>query len=251
MKRLEGKRVLVTGANRGIGRAIAVACARAGATVGVGHRGGREDAADAARAIESLDGARAPVLVTLDVTEAASVDAGVRAFADAAGGLDALVANAGVHAAGLLATAKDEDLARLALTNVVGPMLCARAALPLFLSQRSGTLLFIGSVAASRPARGQAAYAATKASVETLARAICVEYARKGVRAICLRPGAVETDMLAATVAMAEDEVVARIPARRVAKPDEVAAMAVALLAEDASYVNGAVVDVDGGYGAA
>jgi 3-oxoacyl-[acyl-carrier protein] reductase len=241
MKRLEGKRILVTGANRGIGRAIAIACAREGAKVGVGARSGGEDVA------HEVDGVHVP----LDVTDSASVDGGIRAFADAAGGLDALVANAGVHSAGLLATAKDDDLVRLVETNVLGPMRCARAALPLFLAQRGGTFLFVGSVAASRPARGQAAYAATKASVEALTRAICVEYARKGVRAVCLRPGAVETDMLAATVAMAEGEVVSRIPSKRVAKPEEIASIAVSLLAADAAYVNGAIVDVDGGYGVA
>ena len=253
--RLDGKRILVTGAARGIGRAIALACAREGAIVGVGHRRSREDASELARAIEAefprRERDRAARLVPIDVADPESVERAVRGFAEATGGLDSLVANAGVHVAGLLATAKDEDLARLVETNVLGPLLCARAALSIMLGAHAGTLLFVGSVAASRPARGQAAYAATKASVEALARAICVEYARKGIRAICLRPGAVETDMLASTVAMAGEEVTSRIPARRVAKPEEIAAIAVSLLADDAAYVNGAVVDVDGGYGAA
>lgn len=245
-ERLAGRRVLVTGASRGIGRAIALACAREGAVVGVGFRqsrGGAEEVAAAA-------GARASV-VELDVTDAASVDRAVAAFAEAAGGLDALVANAGVAASGLLATADPAALRRVVDANVFGPLACARAALPIMLAQRRGVLLFVGSVAASRPARGQAAYACTKASVEALARAIAVEYGRKGIRAVCIRPGAVDTAMLEAARSMADDEILARIPMRRLGAADEIARVATVLLGDDASYVSGAVVDVDGGYGAA
>jgi 3-oxoacyl-[acyl-carrier protein] reductase len=235
--KLAGKRILVTGASRGIGRAIATACAAEGAFVGIGFHRSRERAEELATPSSTL--------VEIDVSNPESVQRAIDSFAP----LDALVANAGVHVSGLLATANDADLRRLVETNVLGPLTCARAALPHMLAKRGGTLLFVGSVAASRPARGQAAYAATKGSVEALARAICVEYARKGIRAVCLRPGAVDTDMLASTVAMAEAEVTARIPSRRVAKPEEIARLAVALLSDDASYVNGAVIDADGGYG--
>jgi NAD(P)-dependent dehydrogenase (short-subunit alcohol dehydrogenase family) len=242
--RLAGGRIFVTGASRGIGRAIAAACAAEGAIVGIGWHHAREQAEGLARTI----GERAHA-VNVDVSDPKSVHDAIEGFTRTAGGLDALVANAGLHVAGLLATAKDEDLKRLVDTNVLGPLVCAREALPHMLANRGGTILFVGSASASRPARGQAAYATTKGSVEALARAICVEYARKGIRAVCLRPGAVDTDMLAATVAMAEAEVTSRIPARRVAKPEEIASIAVSLLASDASYVNGAVIDADGGYG--
>src|SRR5204862_5391917 len=137
------------------------------------------------------------------------------------------------------------------LANVLGPLACARAVLPSMLAQKKGVILFIGSVAASRPVRGQAAYATTKSSVEALTRAIAVEYGRKGIRALCLRPGAVATDMLEATRTMAEDEIVSRIPVRRIAEPLEIAKVATMLLSLDAAYVNGAVVDVDGGYAVA
>jgi 3-oxoacyl-[acyl-carrier protein] reductase len=241
--RLAGKRILITGGARGIGRAIATACASDGAIVGIGWFGSRERAEELAR---SLPRASA---VALDVTDPESVSRAVNAFAGGAG-LDALVANAGIHVAGLLATAEPAALRRLVDTNVLGPLACATAALPIMLRQKRGVLLFVGSVAASRPARGQAAYAATKASVEALTRAIAVEYGRKGIRAVCIRPGAVETEMLEGTLAMAGDEVVSRIPARRVAKPEEIASVATMLLSDDAGYVNGAIVDVDGGYAA-
>ena len=151
---------------------------------------------------------------------------------------------------GLLATAEPADLRRLVEANVLGPLHCARAALPIMMRQRGGLLLFIGSVAASRPARGQAAYATSKVAVESLTRAIAVEYGRKGIRAICIRPGAVDTGLLRSTRAIAEAEVLARIPLARIAPADEIARTIVALLGADASYVNGAVLDVDGGYAA-
>lgn len=243
-RRLDRKRVFVTGASRGIGRAIAEACAAEGAVVGVGFHRSAEKAEELAR---SLPSARA---IALDVADPASVERAIGSFADEAGGLDAVVVNAAVHVAGLLATAETDALRRVVDTNVLGPLACARAALPRMLAQKRGLLLFVGSIASARPARGQAAYAATKASVEALARAIAVEYARKGIRALCMRPGAVATDMLAATTAMAEEEVLARILLRRVAEPAEIGRFAAFLLSDDAAYANGAVIDVDGGMGA-
>lgn len=243
---MSGRRILVTGASRGIGRAVALACAEQGATIGLGFRTSRAQAEETARLVEQR-GARA-ILVDADIGDPAAVERAFASFASEAGGLDALVANAATHVAGLLATTDPAALERIVRVNTLGPLACARAAIAAMLPQRAGVLLFVGSVAASRPARGQAAYAATKASVEALTRAIAVEYGRKGIRAVCLRPGAVATDMLETTRAMAEEEVVLRIPARRIATPDEIARVAALLISADASYVNGAVIDVDGGY---
>lgn len=235
--------VLVTGASRGIGRAIAIACARRGDRVGVGWHTSEDAAAEVARETGGS-------LHRLDVTRFEDVERAFASFVAMHGRLDALVVNAGIAMSGILATADPSDLRRVVDTNVLGPLHCARAALPTMLQQRSGLLLFIGSIAAARPARGHAAYASTKCAVEGLTRAIAVEYGRKGIRAICLRPGAVDTDLLRTTRAIAEDELLARIPLRRVAAPEEIARTAAMLLSDDAAYVNGAILDVDGGYAA-
>jgi 3-oxoacyl-[acyl-carrier protein] reductase len=242
--------ILVTGASRGIGRAIAVECARrfTGAIVGVGFHASRQAAEETARAIGDLN-AQA-ILVPADVADGGAVERAFAAYADEAGGIDALVVNAGTHVAGLLATTEIDALERLVRVNTLGPLACARAALPRMLAQRRGLILFIGSIAAARPARGQAAYAATKGSVEALTRAVAVEYGKKGIRAICIRPGAVRTDMLDATIAMAGEDVTSRIPVRRVAEPVEVGRFAALLLSDDAAYASGAIIDFDGGYGA-
>ena len=244
------KRILVTGASRGIGRAIAIDCARRfkGAIIGVGYHASRESAESTARAIGNLN--CQGILVEADVGDGAAVERAFGAFADEAGGLDALVVNAGIHVAGLLATTDVAAIERLVRVNTVGPLVCARAAIPRMLAQKSGLILFVGSIAAGRPTRGQAAYAATKGSVEALTRAVAVEYGKKGIRAICIRPGAVMTDMLEATVAMAGEDVTSRIPVRRVADPLEVGRFASLLLSDDAAYASGAIIDFDGGYGA-
>jgi 3-oxoacyl-[acyl-carrier protein] reductase len=244
------KRILVTGASRGIGRAIAVDCARRfkGAIIGVGFHASREAAEQTAREIGN-ENAQA-ILVSADVSDGAAVERAFASFADEAGGIDALVANAGTHVAGLLATTELDALERLVRVNTLGPLACARAVLPRMLAQKRGLLLFIGSIAAARPTRGQAAYAATKGSVEALTRAIAVEYGKKGIRAICIRPGAVMTDMLEATIAMAGEDVTSRIPVRRVADPSEVGRFASLLLSDEAAYASGAIIDFDGGYGA-
>jgi 3-oxoacyl-[acyl-carrier protein] reductase len=145
-------------------------------------------------------------------------------------------------------TATPERIREQLDVNLLGPILCVQAALGVFLEQRSGVILNISSVAAIRPARGQAVYAASKGGLESLTRALAVEYARKGIRVHGIRPGPVDTRMMESTAALAEAEVISRIPLGRLGRPEEIADLAVFLLSDRATFVTGSIHTIDGGY---
>jgi 3-oxoacyl-[acyl-carrier protein] reductase len=242
---LEGSRLIVTGASRGIGRAIAIACGQSGATVGINFN----RSADEARAVAEQIGAKA-MLLPFDVGDSAAVSRAVETFVGRTGGIDALVNNAAINRPSLLVSACDDDIDAVVRTNVIGPLACIRAAIPAMLRQRRGVIVNVGSVVAERPSKGQSVYAATKGAIESLTRAIAVEYGRKGIRCHCIRPGPVDTDMFTVTKSFAEEEVLARVPLRRFVKPEEIADFAVFLLSDRASAVTGAIHTIDGGFAA-
>lgn len=237
---LEGKRIVITGANRGIGRAIAIACLEAGARVGVNMR-------DAAALDDAL---RDAIPLPFDVRDGEAVRRNIDAFVEQTGGIDGLVNNAGVNIARLLVDVKDEDVGAVFATNIGGTIACTRMALPHMLRARGGVIVNVSSVAAERPSRGQTIYAASKGAIESFTRAVAVEYGRKGIRCHCVRPGAIDTQMLASTRAVAEEEILQRIPMRRVGRVEEVARVVTFLLSDASSYVTGAIHPVDGGFGA-
>ena len=245
MATLAGQRVVVTGANGGLGLAIARACLAAGATVGLNvHRDDK-----GARGLVDHQPDRA-VLLPFDVRDAEAVAGGVAAFRAFAGGIDGWVNNAGVNRADLLVTAEAARIREQLDVNLLGPILCARAVLPVMLEQKGGVIVNVGSAAAARPHRGQSVYVATKGALEAFTRALAVEYGRKGIRAHCLRPGPIDTPMLAATRTLAEREILARVPLGRLGRPEEVAELAVYLLSERSAFVTGSVQTIDGGYAA-
>lgn len=223
---LEGVRVIVTGASRGVGRAAAIACARHGATVGVNFHRSETEAREVAATIGD-----AATLLRFDVGDPEAVRSAFDAFAERTGGIDALVNNAAIVRPSLLVSAGDEDVEALVRTNILGTIACTRAALGRMLAQRRGVILNIGSVVASSPCRGQAVYAATKAAVETLAAAVDAEYSRKGIRCECLALGAVATEMLAPTLAIAGSARLGRFAPGGIATPESVAENIVARLA--------------------
>jgi 3-oxoacyl-[acyl-carrier protein] reductase len=240
---LEGKRIVVTGAGRGIGRAIALHCARAGALVGLNYLHSEEGArALAAEMPERF------TLLPFDVSDAVAVTQAVAHFQSRHGGIDGWVNNAGVNRPALLAAAEDPAIREQVAVNLMGPILCARAVIPVMVAQRAGVILNVSSVAATRPSRGQAVYAATKGAVESLTRALAVEYGRKGIRVHCLRPGPIETGMFEATSVLAGEEVRRAVALRRLGTPEDVASFAGFLLSDAAAFVTGSVHAVDGGY---
>lgn len=230
------RRTLVTGGNRGIGEAIARHLQQEGHEVVVTSRSG-----------EAPEGLRA---VACDVTDTASVDAAFKQAEELLGGtVEVLVANAGITADGLSMRMKDEDFAGVLDTNLHGAFRCVRAAQKGMIRGKFGRVLLIGSVVGLYGSPGQANYAASKAGLVGLARALTRELGSRGITTNVVAPGFVRTDMTDALPEERQDAYLASIPAGRFAEADEVAQVVGFLASDAAGYVSGAVVPVDGGLG--
>jgi 3-oxoacyl-[acyl-carrier protein] reductase len=245
MALLEGRVSLVTGASRGIGRAIAAAFAAEGAHVVLAAR----DTAKLAEAVAQIQakGGKAEALA-LDVSERASVEAGVAQVVAAHGRIDHLVNNAGVTRDNLLLRMKDEEWRQVLDTNLTGAFLCTQAVLKPMLKQKGGRIVTITSVVGLGGNAGQANYAASKAGVIGFTKSVAREVASRGITANAIAPGFIETDMTAAMSEKAREAVFAAIPLGRVGRPEDVAGAALFLVSDAAAYVTGQVLAVDGGF---
>ena len=230
------RNVLVTGGNRGIGLAIARALGAAGDNVVVTNRSGAPP-----------EGLRA---VPCEVTDTASVDAAFSAAEELLGGpVEVLVANAGVTRDQLLMRMSDEDFDEVVGTNLGGAFRCARRASKGMIRLRRGRMVFISSVVGLYGAPGQSNYAASKSGLIGLARSISRELGGRGITANVVAPGFIETDMTAELPAERAAAYRASIPAGRFGAVEDVAAVVRFLASEEAAYITGAVIPVDGGLG--
>jgi len=240
---LSGEVALVTGASRGIGRAIALALAEAGATVVVNYASSPEAAAEVVGVIEA-DGGRA-WSHRADVAHESEVDAMVQAVLDREGRLEVLVNNAGITRDGLLMRMKTADWQSVIDLNLTGVFLCTRAVSRSMLRARRGRIINIASVVALMGNPGQANYSAAKAGVIGLTRCSAAEFASRGITVNAVAPGFIDSDM---TRNLDKAPILAAIPLGRMGQPEEVAG-AVRFLAADpaAAYITGQVLQVDGG----
>jgi 3-oxoacyl-[acyl-carrier protein] reductase len=235
---------LVTGASRGLGRAIAAALAP-DHVVAVNYRTGAEEAKETLRLVEAAGGEG--VAVCGDVRDPASVEALFEAVEDALGPVEVLVNNAGCRADALAVRLGDDAWRDVIDTNLGGTFACARRALRPMLRAGWGRIVNVASVAALRGNPGQASYCASKAGVVGLTRALAREVARKGITVNALAPGLVETELVSDLDDRRRAALLEAIPAGRTGTPDEVAAAVRFLCSDDAAYVNGSVLTVDGG----
>jgi 3-oxoacyl-[acyl-carrier protein] reductase len=241
-----GKIALVTGASRGIGRAVAVTLAKGGASVALNYAGNDVAAAEALKLVEEAGAPRAK-LYKFDVADPAACAAAVDAIVGEWGGLHVLVNNAGIALDQLVMRLKDEDWNRQLQVNLTGAFNLTRAVARPMMKQRGGTIVNLTSVVGEMGNAGQAAYAATKAGLIGLTKAVARELASRGVRVNAVAPGYVDTDMTGALPETARAKLQEMIPLARIGTAQDIAS-AVAFLASDlASYVTGEVLRVNGG----
>ena len=243
MANLSGRVALVTGASRGIGRAVATRLAAAGAHVVAAARG--ENAKGTADAIREAGGSAESI--GLDVTDAAGVDAAVAGIMAGKGRIDILVNNAGITRDTLLLRMKRDDWDAVLQTNLTAAFTSVQAVLKPMIKQRSGRIINITSVVGQSGNAGQANYAASKAGLIGFTKAVALEVASRNITVNAVAPGLIDTDMTRAIPEGAHEEWAARIPLKRLGSPDDVANAVVFLASDEAAYITGHVLAVNGG----
>ena len=242
---LDGKVALVTGASRGIGRAIALRLASEGASVAVNYAGNVKAAEEVKAEIEKLGGKA--LLVQADVADGAAVDAMVKAVVETFGTIDILVNNAGITRDGLLMRMKEEDWDAVMNTNLKGIFSCTKAVSRLMMKKRYGRIVNMSSVVGITGNAGQTNYGAAKAGVIGFSKSAARELASRGITVNMVAPGCINTDMTAVLPDKVKEAMVADIPLGKVGEPENVADAVLFLVSDQASYITGQVLKVDGG----
>jgi 3-oxoacyl-[acyl-carrier protein] reductase len=242
---LEGRVALVTGASRGIGRATALMLAARGADVAVNYKSNRAAAEDVQRQIEALG--RRCVLLPADVADFAQATALVQQAVEQLGRLDILVNNAGLTRDNLIVRLREEDWDIVVDTILKGAFACSRAAVRYMMRERYGRIINIGSVSGLGGNAGQTNYAAAKAGLIGLTKALAKEVGSRNITVNLIAPGFIETDLTASLPETMVSEILRLTPLGRLGKPEDVAAAVCYLASEEASFITGQVLSVDGG----
>lgn len=242
---LDGKVALVTGASRGIGRAIAIRLAAEGAKVAINFAGNTEKAEAVKAEIEAAGGEA--LLVQANVADAVAVEEMVAKVVEVFGGIDVLVNNAGITRDGLLVRMKDEDFDAVLDTNLKGVFYCTKVVSKLMMKKRSGRIVNMTSVVGVNGNAGQTNYAAAKAGVIGFSKSAAKEFASRGITVNMVAPGFIDTDMTSVLSDKAKEAALAGIPLQRMGTPENVADAVAFLVSDQAAYITGQVIHVDGG----
>lgn len=242
---LQGKTAIVTGGGRGIGRAICLEFAAQGANVVINYAGNSEAAEKTAADCEAL-GAKAAI-IKADVSKAEDVDAIFALAIEEFGKVDILVNNAGVTKDKLIMAMSEEDFDKVVDTNLKGAFLCMKAASKLMMKQRSGRIINMSSVVGVRGNAGQVNYAASKAGIIGMTKSLAKELAGRNVMVNAIAPGFIDTDMTAVLSDKVKEAILGDIPMKKLGKPEDIAKTAAFFAQDEAGYITGQVICVDGG----
>lgn len=242
---LDGKTALVTGASRGIGRAIALCLAAEGARVAINYAGNVKAAEEVKAAIEAAGGTA--ILCQADIADSSAVEAMVANVVKEFGTIDILVNNAGITRDALLMRMKDEDFTKVLNTNLKGVFYCTKAVSKLMMKKRSGRIVNMASVVGLVGNAGQTNYAAAKAGVIGFSKSAAKELASRGITVNVVAPGFIGTDMTAGLPESVKEKMLTDIPLGRMGEAEDVANAVLFLASDQASYITGQVVNVDGG----
>ena len=244
--KLMGKVALVTGASRGLGKAIALQLAKEGAQVVVNYAKSAEKAREVVDAIQSAGGNA--LTMQTDVSNFEEVEKMVDAIYEKFGRIDILVNNAGVNRDELLISMEKEDWNTVISTNLGGLFNCTKAVAKYMMLQKHGRIINISSIAGERGGRGQSNYAASKGGVNAFTRSVAMELAPKKITVNAVAPGVFETEMSSTVIRRAKDHILNSIALKRLGQADEVAKVVAFLASDDSSYITGETIRVDGGF---
>ena len=242
---LSEKVAIVTGGSRGIGRAVCVALGAAGARVVVNYQGNEAAAAETLKLVRDAGGDGE--IKRFDVSKEEEARSAVEEVAKSAGRLDILVNNAGISRDNLLMRVKPEEVEQTFATNVNGALWCAKAAIRPMMRAKRGRIVNLSSVVGESGNPGQVVYSASKAALIGLTKTLAREYASRGITANVVAPGFIETDMTSGLPEEAQKGIIEQTPIGRIGSPEEVAAAVLYLASDEAAYVTGQVLRVNGG----
>ncbi|HEY5560362.1 MAG TPA: 3-oxoacyl-[acyl-carrier-protein] reductase [Clostridiaceae bacterium] len=242
---LKGKAAIVTGAGRGIGRAIAIKLAELGANVVINYRNSSKEAEELVKVLEEK-GVKA-IAVKADISIFSEAQDLVKKALEEFGQIDILVNNAGITKDNLILRMKEEDFDQVINTNLKGTFNCIKHVAPVMLKRKKGRIVNVASVVGIVGNAGQSNYAAAKAGVIGITKSIAKELASRGITVNAVAPGYIETDMTSTLNDKVKDAMLGNIPLRRAGKAEDVANLIAFLVSDEASYITGQVIAVDGG----